>query len=93
MMKAKYFLRILNIGLHRWPKLVFNALYTVNGKSNIRWKWLQSIDDMLCKNDASVLFKTNLNANDNKMLSILKQNHIYGVNNIWYECLYKILLE
>ena len=44
--KIKYFHRLINMESHRWPKLLFNAIYTVynNDNGNLRWKWLDPIN-------------------------------------------------
>ena len=51
LIKVKYFSRLVDMDLYRWPKLVFNALYKINNTGSLKWKWLQSIKNTLCDND------------------------------------------
>jgi hypothetical protein len=46
--KVKYFSRLLDLDLHRWPKLLLNALMTFyNNDTTLRYKWLNCINNSL----------------------------------------------
>ena len=72
------------MNLNRWPKLVLNALYTANKNSNLNWKWLQSIHNIMCDNNMGFMFKTHLD-NSTELFNILRNNQFLRVNVLWYE--------
>jgi hypothetical protein len=46
--KIKYFNRVINMDSHRWPKLLFNAIFTVfNNDMHLKWTWLDSVNNIL----------------------------------------------
>jgi hypothetical protein len=48
--KIKYLNRLISMDSHRWPKLLFNAIFTVfNSDMHLKWKWLDSVSNILKK--------------------------------------------
>ena len=42
--KVKYFDRLINMDSHRWPKLLFNVIFTIhNSNKHLRWNWIDCI--------------------------------------------------
>ena len=48
--RVKYLARLSNMDLHRWPKLMLNAVMNVNCDIDmIRYKWFSSVSNVLYK--------------------------------------------
>jgi hypothetical protein len=46
--KIKYLNRLISMDSHRWPKLLFNAIFTVfNNDVQLTWRWLDSVNNIL----------------------------------------------
>lgn len=70
---------------NRWPKLCFNALFTVseNG-NNLNWKWLKSINNILTDNNMDFMFTTHLD-NNKELFDTLKHTQDERLSRLWYE--------
>jgi hypothetical protein len=87
-LRIKYLNRLRHMHLNRWPKLVFNAMYTVyndrpTSKTNsVRWKWLSHIENALVDCGMDHIFKDNL-YNSRYWINHFTNISIDNSNNKW----------
>ena len=71
--KVRFFSRLKNMDLNRWPKLLLNALFIVSNQSgcDLSWKWLNSIGNILSKNNLSSMFNANSEINEHGLILLI----------------------
>jgi hypothetical protein len=86
--KIKYYSRLQNMDAHRWPKLLFNATFIVKDHvtNKLRWKWLQSIENILIDNGMDHQF-SNMQPYNSRWINVFKgsskqQSYLKWYNNI-----------
>jgi len=84
--KVKYFDRLTNMDPHRWPKLLFNAIFTIhNYNRHLRWNWIGCIDNSLNDNGFGHIFKSVYNLHNHASWVRSFQNaHRDHYNSNWY---------
>jgi hypothetical protein len=81
--RVKYFARLSNLDMHRWPKLMLYALMNLNCDVNqIRYKWLSQIIDALKKCDMDHIIHRNVPADPHWVNTFKRINKIV-YNNEW----------
>ena len=82
--KIRFFSRLKNMDLNRWPKLLLNALFIVSNQSgrDLNWKWLNSIRNILSDNNLSSMFNANSEINETWL-----KGGVWGLKMVNYCCL------
>lgn len=82
--RIKYFGRLLNLEMHRWPKLMLNTLFSLNcNVDNIRFKWMACIKNVLTKCDMGHFFRYDAPTNSNWIKSFKNVNNLLDIEQ-WY---------
>ena len=89
--KVKFFSRLKNMDLNRWPKLLLNALSIIdnnnntnNNVRNLSWKWFESINNTLRDNDMSFMFRVH-SENNEAWLNVFNNIHDRKAKRNWYD--------
>ena len=83
-LKVNYYSRLHNMDPHRWPKLLFNATFIMHDhNTNLRWKWLKSIQHILCEHEMNSSF-SNLQYDNPGWINKFKVNGVHNNCLQWY---------
>ena len=81
--RIKYFARLFNLDMHRWPKLMLNALMNLNCTTDqIRYKWLSTVRGALSKCDMDYIIDHE-SPTDSRWVNTFKRINTIVCNDEW----------
>jgi len=84
--KVNYYARLNCMEMHRWPKLLFNTLQSIECNiDNLRFKWLSSIRSALDNCKLGNVFKYDSAANPHWVKSYFKRRNCQMYECLWYD--------
>jgi hypothetical protein len=81
--RIKYFARLFNLDMHRWPKLMLNALMNLNCTTDqIRYTWLSMVRGALSKYDMDYIIDHE-SPTDSRWVNTFKRINTIVCNDEW----------
>ena len=81
--RVKYLARLSNMDMHRWPKLMLNAVMNVNCDIDmIRYKWFSSVNNVLNKCNMGYVMKSGIQT-DSNWANTFKHIHKIVCHDVW----------